>query len=37
MTYEKSYEEKKKKAKNIRRDVNIAEKENIAAKTRSKT
>ena len=37
MTYEKSYEEKKKKAKNIRGDVNIAEKENIAAKTRSKT
>lgn len=37
MTYEKSYEEKKKKARNIQRDVNIAEKENIAAKTRSKT
>ncbi len=37
MTYEKSYEEKKKKAKNIQRDVNIAEKKNIAAKTRSKT
>ncbi len=37
MTYEKSYEEKKKKAKNIHRDVNIAEKENIAAKTRNKT
>ncbi len=37
MTYEKSYEEKKKKARNIQRDVNIAEKENIAAKTRRKT
>ncbi|MBR5322624.1 MAG: septum formation initiator family protein [Clostridia bacterium] len=37
MTYEKSYEEKKKKARSIQRDVNIAEKENIAAKTRSKT
>lgn len=37
MTYEKSYEEKKKKAKNIRRDVNIAEREKIAARTRSKT
>ena len=37
MTYEKSYEEKKKKAKSIKRDVNVAEKKNIAAKTRSKT
>ena len=37
MTYEKSYEEKKKKARTLQRDVNIAEKENIAAKTRSKT
>lgn len=32
MTYEKSYEEKKKGAKSIRRDVDIAEKERIASK-----
>ena len=37
MTYEKSYEEKNNKAKNTRRDVNIAEREKIAARTRSKT
>ena len=36
MTYEKSYEEKKKGAKSIRRDVDIAEKERIASK-KSKT
>ncbi len=37
MTYEKSYEEKKKKAKNIRRDVNTAEKSKKSAKVNGKT